>query len=169
MKDEEESTIHPSSFILHPSDSGDAGVDGFGLLGDAVPAEGGIDGGSTVASHPTAAAVIGQQRAQTPGYRVGRVVHLHAVDAVPDELGRSAALGADNGLVGRPALEDDDAEGFIAAGHRHDVARLEQVVQLAAAPIAQHPQGVPDAELMGDATRSLRMWPSPTKTNLACG
>src|SRR6185437_8353854 len=129
---------------------GDAGVDDFGLLGDTVPAESGIDSRSTVATHPATAAVVGQQRTQSPGDRVRCVVHLQAVDAVADELGRSTALGTDDRFVGRPAFEDDDTEWLIAAGHRHDIARLEEIVQFAAAPIAQHAQRVRHAHLMGD-------------------
>src|SRR5437763_143219 len=84
-----------------------------------------------------AAAVVGQQRAEAPGDRVGRVVHLQAVDAVPDELRRPAALGADDGLVGAPAFQDHDAERLVAAGHGDHVAGLEQVVQLPAAAVAE--------------------------------
>jgi hypothetical protein len=104
---------------------GDAGVHGFGLLGDAIPAKGGIDGGPAVAAHPAAASEIRQQRASPPGDRVGRVIYLQTVDAMPNELGGTAALGADDRFVGRPAFQNDDAERLIATGHCHDIARLE--------------------------------------------
>src|SRR5690242_18790359 len=102
-----ERQVFKSSIIILKSaiGLGDAGVDGFGLLGDAVPTEGGIDGGPSVAAHATAATEVGQKRSQAPGDRVGRIIDLQAIDAVPDEFGWSSALGADNRLVGRPAFE----------------------------------------------------------------
>src|SRR5947209_10899113 len=79
-------------------DSGHAGVDLLGLFGDAVPAEHGIHRGAAIAAHPATAIVVRQERAETPGDGIRRVVDLQAVDSMPDELGRTAALGADDRL-----------------------------------------------------------------------
>src|SRR5208337_5088774 len=112
--------------------SSDAPVDHLRLLGDAVPTERGVDRGPPVPAHPAAAVVVADQGPQAPGHRLRRVIDVEPVDLVPDELGGAAPLRAHHGLVGRPPLEDDDPERLVAAGHRHDVARLEQVGQLQA-------------------------------------
>src|SRR4051812_1392748 len=100
----ESSWIHRSSFIVHRSSlpSGYAAIDGLGLLGDHVPAEGRIHCGPPVAAHPAAAVMICKERTDTPTNTVRVVIDLQAIDPVPDELGRPAAFGTDNGLEGTP-------------------------------------------------------------------
>src|SRR5947209_6349583 len=86
-----------------------------------------LGGGAAVAPERAERMVGGKERAQAPGRAVRRAVHARVLDAVPGKFGRPAALGAEHRLVRAPPLQEHDAERLVAAGHRHHVARLEQV------------------------------------------
>ena len=67
------------------------------------------------------------RRRNRPGDRLRRVVHLQAVDAVPDELRGPAAVGCDNRFARTPCLEQNDSERFVTTRYADDVAGLIEI------------------------------------------
>ena len=49
---------------------------------------------------------------------------------MPDEFVGAAVLGSDDRFARRPAFQDADAEGFVAAGQADHVAGLVQINQV---------------------------------------
>src|SRR5690349_10515451 len=91
------------------------------VVGDCVPAESRLHSDSSVVSHPSGPFEVREQSSESPGYRVRIRIDLKAVDFMPDELGRTAAIGGDDGFTRTPGFQQHDSERFVTAWHAYDV------------------------------------------------
>eukprot|EP00166_Cyanidium_caldarium_P004517 ctg_478.g246 len=114
-------------------------------LGDAVPAELLSRLSAALLAEEAGVLEVLEALADAPGDRAGLGVDLVPLAIVGDKLARAAILGDHHRLFARPRLQHHDPERFVAAGHAHHVARLEELHQGRAA------HGAGPAERIGGA------------------
>src|SRR5215475_5727566 len=66
---------------------------------------------------------------------------------MPNELGRTAAIGGDNRFARTPGFQQHYSERFVSAWHTHDIACLIKISQRSVGLKAQEPRGVCYSEL----------------------